>query len=71
MAEPILSQEEIDKIFAAMNSGEYDAQDYQETAQKGATLYNFARPAKFSKDHLRTLVNIFEHYGRLLSTNFP
>lgn len=33
--------------------------------------YNFARPSKFSKDHLRTLVFIFEHYARLLSTNLP
>ena len=29
------------------------------------------RPAKFSKEHLRTLEIIFEHYGRLLSTNLP
>ena len=33
--------------------------------------YDFARPAKFSKEHLRTLEIIFEHYGRLLSTNLP
>ena len=26
---------------------------------------------KFSKDHLRTLEIIFEHYGRLVSTNLP
>ena len=29
------------------------------------------RPAKFSKEHLRTLEIIYEHYGRLLSTNLP
>ena len=33
--------------------------------------YDFARPSKFSKEHLRTLVFIFEHYARLLSTNLP
>ena len=33
--------------------------------------YDFARPSKFSKEHLRTLEMIFEHYGRLLSTNLP
>ena len=33
--------------------------------------YDFKRPAKFSKEHLRTLELIFEHYGRLLSTNLP
>ena len=33
--------------------------------------YDFSRPAKFSKEHLRTLEIIFEHYGRLLSSNLP
>ena len=33
--------------------------------------YDFRRPAKFSKEHLRTLEIIFEHYGRLISTNLP
>ncbi|MBF1041277.1 MAG: flagellar motor switch protein FliM, partial [Lachnospiraceae bacterium] len=33
--------------------------------------YDFRRPAKFSKEHLRTLEIIFEHYGRLLSNNLP
>lgn len=67
----ILSQDEIDSLLNALNSGEYDADDYKDSAEKAVALYDFARPAKFSKDHLRTLVNIFEHYGRLLSTNLP
>ena len=32
---------------------------------------DYARPSKFSKEHLRTMEMIFEHYGRLLSTNLP
>ena len=67
----ILSQSEIDALLKQLNSGEYDANELQDTAEKKVTVYDFARPAKFSKDHLRTLVNIFEHYGRLLSTNLP
>lgn len=67
----ILSQSEIDALLKQLNSGEYDANELQETTEKKVTVYDFARPAKFSKDHLRTLVNIFEHYGRLLSTNLP
>jgi len=67
----ILSQSEIDELLKQLNSGEYDANEYQDAAEKKVTVYDFARPAKFSKDHLRTLVNIFEHYGRLLSTNLP
>lgn len=67
----ILSQEEIDSLLSALSSGEYDAEDYKDTPEKAVVAYDFARPTKFSKDHLRTLVNIFEHYGRLLSTNLP
>ncbi len=33
--------------------------------------YDFKRPTKFSKEHLRTLEIIYEHYGRLLSTSLP
>ena len=39
--------------------------------EKQVKNYDFTRPAKFSKEHLRTLEIIFEHYGRLLSTNLP
>jgi len=67
----ILSQEEIDSLLSALSSGEYDAEDYKDAPEKPIIVYDFARPTKFSKDHLRTLVNIFEHYGRLLSTNLP
>lgn len=67
----ILSQDEIDSLLNALSAGEFDAEDYKETPEKSAAVYDFARPTKFSKDHLRTLVNIFEHYGRLLSTNLP
>ena len=67
----ILSQSEIDALLKQLNSGEFDADELQDSAEKKVTVYDFARPSKFSKDHLRTLVNIFEHYGRLLSTNLP
>ena len=39
--------------------------------RKSVKEYDFKRPAKFSKEHLRTLEIIFEHYGRLVSTNLP
>lgn len=70
MAE-ILSQEEIDKLLNDLSSGDYDAEELKNADEKTVAIYDFARPAKFSKDHLRTLVNIFEHYGRLLATNLP
>ncbi len=67
----VLSQNEIDSLLAALSSGELDAEDLAETDEKVAKNYDFKRPAKFSKEHLRTLEIIFEHYGRLLSTNLP
>ena len=67
----VLSQSEIDSLLAALSSGELDADDMQDNGEKQVKNYDFNRPAKFSKEHLRTLEIIFEHYGRLVSTNLP
>ena len=67
----VLSQEEIDNLLAALSTGEIDAEQIQDANEKQVKDYDFKRPAKFSKEHLRTLEIIFEHYGRLLSTNLP
>lgn len=67
----VLSQEEIDSLLSALSSGEVDVEDMQVKEEKQVKNYDFKRPAKFSKEHLRTLELIFEHYGRLLSTNLP
>ena len=66
-----LSQDEIDNLLKALSSGEFDATELQNPKEKEVKEYDFARPSKFSKEHLRTLEIIFEHYGRLLSTNLP
>lgn len=67
----VLSQNEIDSLLAALSSGELDVDEIKESSEKQVKDYDFARPSKFSKEHLRTLEIIFEHYGRLLSTNLP
>ncbi len=67
----VLSQSEIDNLLAALSTGELDMDQMQDTKEKQVKNYDFKRPAKFSKEHLRTLEIIFEHYGRLLSTNLP
>ena len=67
----VLSQNEIDNLLAAISSGELDADEFTQTGEKNIKNYDFARPSKFSKEHLRTLNIIFEHYGRLLATNLP
>ena len=67
----ILSQNEIDNLLQALSSGEVDAEEMKASSEKQVKNYDFSRPSKFSKEHLRTLEIIFEHYGRLLSTNLP
>lgn len=67
----VLSQNEIDSLLQALSSGELDVDEMKDVDEKQVKNYDFARPAKFSKEHLRTLEIIFEHYGRLLSTNLP
>ena len=63
----ILSQNEIDNLLQALSSGEVDAEEMKASSEKQVKNYDFSRPSKFSKEHLRTLEIIFEHYGRLLS----
>ena len=67
----VLSQSEIDSLLKALNSGEVDVEEMKKSSENQVKDYDFARPSKFSKEHLRTLEMIFEHYGRLLSTNLP
>lgn len=67
----VLSQNEIDSLLAALSTGELDVGNMPDTNEKNVKNYDFKRPAKFSKEHLRTLEIIFEHYGRLLATNLP
>ncbi len=67
----VLSQSEIDNLLKALSTGELDIEEAKNTDDKQVKNYDFARPAKFSKEHLRTLEIIFEHFGRLLVTNLP
>lgn len=67
----VMSQEEIDRLLNQINSGEFDIEEMKNQPEKQVKNYDFARPAKFSKEHLRTLEIIFEHYSRLLSTELP
>ncbi len=67
----VLSQSEIDNLLAALSSGELDADEMNDANDKQVKNYDFKRPTKFSKEHLRTLEIIYEHYGRLLSTSLP
>ncbi|MCG8500304.1 MAG: flagellar motor switch protein FliM [Firmicutes bacterium] len=66
----ILSQNEIDALLKALNTGEIDVNQMKTTTQeKKIREYDFKRPSKFAKDHLRTLNIIHETYARFV-TNF-
>ena len=67
----VLSQNEIDNLLSALNSGEFNPDENDAAEERQVKEYDCARPSKFSKEHLRTLVFIFEQYARLLSTNLP
>lgn len=58
-------------MLAALSTGELNADEITKKDEAQVKNYDFARPSKFSKENLRTLEFIYEHYGRLLSTNLP
>jgi len=65
----ILSQDEIDALLTAISTGEVDTADYTAVKeQKKVKIYDFRRPDKFSKDHIRTLQMMHETFARLTTT---
>ncbi|MBI9011928.1 MAG: flagellar motor switch protein FliM [Clostridiales bacterium] len=64
----VMSQSEIDDLLSALNSGDVDVADIQEEKkEKRVRKYDFLRPDKFAKEHLRTLEVIHENFSRLLN----
>lgn len=69
----VLSQQEIDSLLNALNSGEIDPGALKEEEEKNRVrTYDFRRPIKLSKEYINTLHMIFENFsklaGNLLST---
>ncbi len=65
----ILSQNEIDELLKSIDSGNTEHIDLStDKNKKQVKDYNFRRPSKFSKEHLRTLEIIFENYSRMISS---
>lgn len=60
----ILSGEEISALLSAYRAAETQGRTTRETtAEKQVRLYDFARPDKFSREHVRTLHNIHNRYA--------
>lgn len=65
----VLSQNEIDALLNALNSGEVDVKEIkEETSEKRIKTYDFRNPQKIGKDQLRTLEIIHDNFSRLLQT---
>jgi flagellar motor switch protein FliM len=70
MMTEVLSQDEIDQLLSAISSGEVEPQEVQQaTDQKKIKIYDFKRPDKFSKDHIRTISIMHETFSRLTTTS--
>ncbi|HOV69890.1 MAG TPA: flagellar motor switch protein FliM [Clostridia bacterium] len=46
----------------------YEQSHSEPAVKRRIRTYDFKRPNKFNKDHIRTLQSVFEHFSRLMST---
>ncbi len=64
----VMSQNDIDNLLNALDSGDIDVTEIQKEAEeKKIRKYDFTRPDKFAKEHLRTLEVIHDNFSRLLN----
>ena len=62
----VLTQQEIDSLLSALNSGELDPDALKEEEEKNKVrTYDFRRPIKLSKEYINTLYMIFENFSKL------
>lgn len=66
----VLSQQEIDQLLSALDSGDLKVLEVDRSSEKKIKKYDFKRPNKFNKEQIRILHIIYENYSRLLSTFF-
>ncbi|MBX5437186.1 MAG: flagellar motor switch protein FliM [Alicyclobacillaceae bacterium] len=65
----VLSQSQIDALLAALSSGEIRAEDIRKQREPRVRVYDFRRAMRFSKDHLRIIHRVHEHFARLMTTH--
>lgn len=64
----VLSQSEIDALLLALSSGDLEPESLEEKEETAKVKpYDFRRPQKFSKDHMRTLELVHDNYSRIIS----
>lgn len=62
-----LSQGEIDALLEALSSGEIGMEDSHSEEKHKVKKYDFKRPNKFSKDHIKTIEMVHDNFSRLAS----
>ncbi len=69
MDRDVLSQSEIDSLIGALSTGDLrkPAEKKELFAPDEATLYDFRRPNKFSKEHIRAMKAVHESFARVLA----
>ncbi len=63
----VLSQQEIDSLLAAVESGEIDEEVLEEAEKPKIKEYDFRRPVRLSKEYISTLSMIFEEFAKITS----
>lgn len=63
----VLSQQEIDALLKALNSGDLKASDVEEKKEK-VKIYDFKRAMRYSKEQLRGISRIHENFTRILTS---
>lgn len=61
----VLSQQEIDSLLDAMDSGEIDEKKIEEVTQPKVKTYDFRRPVRLSKEYLSTITMVFEDFAKI------
>ncbi len=66
----VLSQDEIDQLLNAINTGQSETDDYKAVSDtRKIKIYDFKRPDKFSKEQIRTVQIMHETFARLTTTS--
>jgi flagellar motor switch protein FliM len=63
----VLSQSEIDALLSALSTGEIELEENTTEEKQKVKKYNFKRPNKFSKEHIKTLEMVYDNFSRLAS----
>lgn len=61
----VLSQNEIDALLSALSSGEIRIEEHDTEEKQKIRVYDFKRPNKFSKEHIKTLEMVFDNFSRI------